>query len=97
MAVVDGMCVQTIVIPWQNHDRPLQTAQLLLGKCNRFIWDPIVIEQITSDEQHIHFCRYGACDDRLKAVVIEGTVCLALFHFTVAIAIQMHIGCMQDF
>ncbi len=97
MAVIDGMRVQAIVISWQDDYRSLQTAQLLLGKRNRFIRDPIVIEQITSDEQHIHFCRYGACDDSLKAVVIEGTVGLALFRFTVTVAIQMHIGCMQDF
>jgi hypothetical protein len=97
MAIIDGLRVQAIVISWQDDHRPLQTAQLLLGKRNRFIRDAIVIEQITSDEQHIHLCRYGACDDRLKAVVIEGTMCLALFRFPVAVAIQMHIGCMQDF
>ena len=85
------------MISWQDDHGPLQTTQLLLGKRNRFIRDPIVIEQITSDEQHIYFCRYSARDDRLKAVVIEGTVCLALFRFAVAVTIQMYIGCMQDF
>jgi hypothetical protein len=97
MAVIDGMRVQAIVISWQDDYRTLQTAQLLLGKRNRFIRDPIMIEQITSDEQHIYFCRYSALDDRLKTVMIEGTVCLALFRFAVAVTIQMHIGCMQDF
>jgi len=97
MAVINGMRVQAIVIAWQNHHRALQTTQLLLSKCNRFIWDPIVIEQITSDEQHIHFGSYGARDNRLKTVVIEGTMGLALFRFAVTVAIQMHIGCMQDF
>jgi hypothetical protein len=56
-----------------------------------------VIEQIASNEQHIHFCCQGALDDRLEAALIEGTVCLALIRFAVAIAIQMYIGCMQDF
>jgi hypothetical protein len=56
-----------------------------------------MIEQITSDEQRIHFCSHGACDDCLEAVIIEGTVCLALFRFAVAVAIQMYVGCMQDF
>jgi hypothetical protein len=91
------MRVQAIVISWQDDHGPLQTAQLLLDKRNRFIRDPIVIEQIASDEQHIYFCRQGALDDRLKAAVIEGTVCLALFRFAVAVAIQMHIGRVQDF
>jgi hypothetical protein len=85
------------VVAWQDDHRPLQTAQLLLSKRNRFIRDPIVIEQIASNEQHIDFCRHGTRDDRLKAAVIEGTVCLALLCCAVAVTIQMHIGCMQDF
>jgi hypothetical protein len=85
------------VIAWQDDDGPLQAAQLLLDKGNRFIRHAIVIEQITRDEQHIHLCRHGALNDRHKAAVIEGTVCLALFRFAVAVAIQMHIGRMQDF
>ena len=66
VAVIDGMRVQAIVISWKNDHRSLQTAQLLLGKRNCFIRDPIVIEQITGDEQHIYFCRHSARDDRLK-------------------------------
>jgi hypothetical protein len=87
MAVINGMRVQAIVISWQDNHRPLQTAQLFLGKRNGFIWDAIVIEQITSDEQHIHFCGQGTRNDRLKAAMIEGTVCLALVRFTVTVAI----------
>ena len=88
--------VQAIVIPRKNDHRSLQTAQLLLHKRNRFIRDPIVIEQITGDEQHIYFCRH-ARESISQAVVIEGTVCLALFRLAIAVAIQMHIGCMQNF
>jgi hypothetical protein len=97
VAVIDSTRVQAIVVSWQDDHRPLQTAQLLLGKRNRFIGDPIMIEQIASNEQDIDFCCHGARDDRLKAAVIEGTVCLALVRFAITIAIQVHIGCMQDF
>jgi hypothetical protein len=97
MAVIDGMRVQAIMISWQNDHMALQTAQLLLDKGNRFVWNAIVVEQITSDEQHIHFGSYGTLDDRLKAGAIESTVCLALFGFAVTVAIQMYIGRMQDF
>ena len=63
-----------------------------LGKGNRFVWHAIVIEQITGDEQGVYLSLYGARDDRLKAVLIEGTVGLALLCFAVAVTIQMHIG-----
>jgi hypothetical protein len=65
---------------------------LLLGKGNHFVWHAIVIEQITGDEQDVDLRRYGAFDDRLKTVVIEGAVCLALLRFAVAVTIQMHIS-----
>src|SRR5262245_17498453 len=55
-----------------------------------------MVEQITGDEQDIDLSRDGARNDRLKAVVIEGLVGLALLWFAIAVTIQMHIGCVQD-
>jgi precorrin-6B methylase 1 len=70
VAVINRLRVQAIVIAREDDHRPSQTAQLLLSKGNRFVWNAIMIEQIPGNEQHIYFGRHRTLDDRLKALVI---------------------------
>ena len=55
-----------------------------------------MIEEVTGDEHEIHGGITGALDNGLQAMAIEGAVCLTLLGITVAVAIKMNIGSMQN-
>jgi hypothetical protein len=84
------------VVAWQDDHGLLQALQLLLDKLHGVFRNPIMIEEVASDEEEIHAGIAGTLDDGLQAVTIEGAVCLTLLGVAVAIAIKMNVGSMQN-